>query len=244
MQEHYKKGIKLSRNHKKRTEEDSQELYAIIEIAVEIAKDINNPKAIFAIDFLVDLFEPLISRIAEKTHKKIYELHGYDDIRQEVVINFLILVNRYDKTKTYTKTYFTYYIQNMLGRYVSKWVQNEVTAHNHLEPLTVNLLFMEDNRLHSQNSVYEYLNNFIINKDYIEFMLDKSKSKSKSITNNEICLNYFLGSDSCGQIANRLNISYHAVYQKINDIKEDLADYLNTNKFFGGVITSTGFSIL
>jgi predicted DNA-binding protein YlxM (UPF0122 family) len=67
--------------------------------------------------------------------------------------------------------------------------------------------------------------------------------KSRSDTNKTVCTDYFLGSKSCGEIAENLDISYQAVYEIIKKIKKELRDHLHENKYVNFVKTSTGFKL-
>ena len=53
-------------------------------------------------------------------------------------------------------------------------------------------------------------------------------------------MNLFLGKETCADIAEKLNISYHAVYQKMIGIKEELKIFFNENPYSDLMITSTG----
>jgi RNA polymerase sigma factor (sigma-70 family) len=233
--ENYTKGLKISRNHKKRKLEETEELYAIIKQAVKKARDKESKDTEKAMQFLIELYTPFISSIAFSLFKKVSGSSEFEDVKQEICLNFISLVNKYDETKSE----FSYYIHKMLPRYMIKWINKEMMYNSHMAPFTYNTDLFQDN-IDSSMSVEDYLDSHIINKEYIEFIRKKSNERSKSKTNKEVCLNYFLGPDSISTIAKRLDISYHAVYQKINSIKEDTKEFFHENIFCGYYISSTG----
>lgn len=233
--ENYTKGLKISRNHKKRKLEETEELYAIIKQAVKKAKDKESIDSEKAMKFLIELYTPFISSISFSLFKKVSGSSEFEDVKQEVCLNFISLVNKYDETKSE----FSYYIHKMLPRYMIKWINKEMIYNSHMAPFTYNTDLFQDN-IDSSISVEDYLDSHIINKEYIEFIKKKSNERSKSKTNKEVCLHYFLGPDSISTIAKRLEISYHAVYQKINSIKEDTKEFFHENIFCGYYISSTG----
>lgn len=233
--ENYTKGLKISRNHKKRKLEETEELYAIIKQAVKKARDKESKDTEKAMQFLIELYTPFISSIAFSLFKKVSGSSEFEDVKQEICLNFISLVNKYDETKSE----FSYYIHKMLPRYMIKWINKEMMYNSHMAPFTYNTDLFQDN-IDSSMSVEDYLDSHIINKEYIEFIKKKSNERSKSKTNKEVCLNYFLGPDSISTIAKRLDISYHAVYQKINSIKEDTKEFFHENIFCGYYISSTG----
>jgi RNA polymerase sigma factor (sigma-70 family) len=234
--ENYTKGLKISRNHKKRNTEETEELYLIIKQAVKKARDKESHESEKAMQFLIDLYTPFISSIAFSLFKKVAGSSEFLDVKQEVCLNFISLVNKYDETKSE----FSYYIHKMLPRYMIKWINKEMLYNTHMAPFTYNTDLLHDTAINQETSVEDYLDSYIINKEYIEFIQKKSQEKSKSKTNEEVCLNYFLGPDSISTIAKRLEISYHAVYQKINSIKEDTKDFFHDNVFCSYRISSTG----
>lgn len=231
----YTKGLSISKNYRKRATKDSQELYRIINKAVFIAQDKTHKESEKALQFLINLYTPFISSISYHLFKKLSETLEYSDVEQEVRYNFIFLVGKYKNEKSV----FSYYIKKMLPRYITKWVNKELSYNSRMSFFNnVNIIY--DGVFHSNDAVEDYLMSFITNNEYIAYMNAASLEKSKSRTNEEICLNYFLGSDTISEIAQRLHISYHAVYQKISTKKEDLKEFLKTNPFCGLNITSTG----
>lgn len=234
--EMYTQGLKLSKNHKKRKKEDTEELYKIIKRAIIISQDKTKKECDKAMQFLIELYTPLISSISFSLFKRVTSTVEFDDVKQEVSMMFVFLTDRYNAEKSE----FSYYIYKMLPRYMTKWIKKEMTYQTNMSPFTYNVDLIFDKNLGTSLIVEDYLESFIVHKEYIEFINEKSKQKSKSKTNKEVCLNYFLGADTILQIANRLGISYHAVYQKISSTKEELKDFFHTSVFCGYRITSTG----
>ncbi|HRZ18543.1 MAG TPA: hypothetical protein P5136_00560 [Methanofastidiosum sp.] len=232
----FSKGLKISKNYKKRNSQETQELYKIINKAVVIAKEKEHKESSRAMQFLIDLYTPFISSISFNLYKKLCGTVEFNDIKQEVCYNFIFLVNRYDNSKSE----FSYYIQKMLPRYMIKWVNKELVYYSRQTPLSNNINTYFDETLNSTEAVESYLHSYIVNNEYIDFILKKSEEKSKSKTNKEICLNFFLGSDTIAVIADRLGISYHAVYQKRKSMEEEIKQFFQTNVLCGYRLTTTG----
>ena len=239
MKEYYIKGLKLSKSNKRRTSKETEELYQIINKAAVTAKNREHPHYKQSVEFLLKAFSPLISNIAYITYKKVADIEEYEDVKQEVSYYFVVLIENFDATKSQ----FAYYISKVLYQYMSKWLKKENQYLHAMTPLTIKDMYISDPKWDNYDSVVQYLNNTILNKDYIEFIEKKALEKSKSKTNYEICMNYFLGNESCSDIAKKLNISYHAVYQKIGDIKEDIAKFFETSAYSYVEKTSTGWLI-
>lgn len=239
-QEIFTKGLSLSKNYKKRNHEETHELYRIIDKAVVAAQDKTHRESQKAMQFLIDLYTPFISSVSFNLYKKLSGTVEFLDVKQEVCYNFIFLVDKYN----HEKSEFSYYIQKMLPRYMVKWANKEMIYNSKMSPFTTNTNLIYDTVLNSNEAVENFLMSFIIHNEYITFMNASSLEKSKSRTNEEICLNYFLGSDTISDIAERLHISYHAVYQKISSKKEELRKFFRTNPFCGLDITSTGIHII
>lgn len=234
MQEDYNKALKLSKNHKRRSTVESKELYAIIKKAVEIVQKTDSEKALA---FLVDIYMPFISTLSYRILKRVSSVAELEDVKQEVIWNFITLVRKYDPARAE----FSYYIYKTLPQYIRRWIKNEVKYQNTTFPFTNNADgAILDTILSTPNSVIDYLNSLIINEEFILFMLEQAKKKTRSKANYEICMNLFLGRETCADIAMKLNISYHAVYQKMIGIKEELKIFFNENPYSDLMITSTG----
>ena len=236
----FTKGLSISKNYKKRPIEDTHELYRIINKAAFVAQDKTHRESEKAMQFLIDIYTPFISSVSFNLYKKISGTLELSDVKQEVCCNFIFLVDKYN----HDKSEFSYYIQKMLPRYMIKWVNKELTYNSRMSPFSSNVNLIYDSVLNSDEAVENFLMSFIIHNEYITYMNASSLEKSKSRTNEEICLNYFLGSDTISEIAGRLNISYHAVYQKISSKKENLKDFFRTNPYCGLNITSTGIDVI
>ena len=232
----FKEGKILSKNHSKRTKEDSDKLYRIIEEAVDIACLRNGDRSEQAMNFLINIFMPHITKIAYRIHRKTKESSEFKDIKQEVQLMFITLVDKYKKEKST----FPYYIGRMLPKYMNKWTKRELKYIDSTVNLGDDEDYIVDPMFDSLESSINYLNNFILEKEYIDFIKDSSKKKSRSTTHKEVCLNFFLSNRSCKQIAEIQNISYNAVYEVIGKIKNDLQFFFSDNMFTDYIVSSTG----
>ena len=232
----FTKGLQISKNHKKRSKKETEELYIIIRKAAELAQNKNRKESDKALKFLLDLYTPFISSISYNIYRKVQDTIEFEDVKQEVCYNFVILVNKYNKEKSE----FSYYINNMLPQYMIKWINKEMAYNASVSHYPMNGGVTSDKMLDSAIIDENFLTNHILHNEYEAFILEKSKDKSKSRTNEEVCIKYFLGSETISDIADSLNISYHAVYQKVNIIKEELKEFFHHNAYCGYRITSTG----
>ena len=232
----YKEAHVLSKKYKGRKLKDSEKLYKIIEEAVDIAQLRGGVRSDQAMNFLISIFMPHISKISYRIYSKISESTELTDIKQEVKIMFIILVDKYDKTKST----FPYYIGRWLPKYMNKWAKKEKKYIDKTAPLTINEDFLIDPVLDGLDSSLNYLNSKILEKEYISFIEQSAERYSRSQTHKEVCLKYFLSNSSCKEIADELNISYHAVYEVIGKIKDDLQYFFNGNAFTDYSISSTG----
>jgi RNA polymerase sigma factor (sigma-70 family) len=228
----YEKGVELSRNFKKRTSEQTSELYRLIKQAVMDAQDPQHPESDKALLFITVLFDPLVKKVSSRIYPFVSKYEEFEDVLQETYAAFINLVYQYNPLISS----FPYYVNNMLPKQVKAWSQK--TRKKASSPIDVTIV---DNRLvdpmmDSKDTVYDKYNGLILEKEYEEFILKRAEKKAKSGTVKEVCYSYFLGGDTCSQIAERLNISYHAVYEVIKRIEKELRKFLEEDSF-------TGFSI-
>lgn len=219
------KNAKVSRNFENRTELETQELYDTIKEAVLCAQDPQNDDSDKALAFIVFVFDPLIRKIAGKIYFYIKDCEEYEDILQETYATFIRLVYGYNPSISA----FPYYIKNMLPRQVKAWSQR--TKRKSYIPVDTVIVdnAIADPFMNSKDSVYERYNSYVMQEEYKEFIMQRAERKTKSNTVKEVCYNYFLGSSSCTQLAKKLGISYHAVYEIIQRIKLELQVFLEEN---------------
>lgn len=233
----YEEGLYISRNFEKRNKEDTERLYKIIQHAVDVAQQKEDDKDVAeALNFVVILYEPLIKKISAKTYCHLSRKTDFSDVLQEAYATFITLLYKYDKSISS----FSYYIGLMLKQRMKRWAEKESLY----DKTTVVSSFTDHISAHpkfnSSESVDAYLNGYILIQDYIDFMLERSQRQSRSTTVSEVCKKYFLGSSTCSQIAAELGISYHAVYEIIGKIKNELKIFFDDNIFASYAITSTG----
>lgn len=222
----YKEATALSRAFSKRSLADSQKLYAYINRAVSEANDVEHPQSQRSIDFIIKLYEPYIKKVSTSVYMKLRTHYAFEDIFQEITVIFLKLLYRYKEKKSS----FSYYMYNFLPQYVKLWVnqQNKVSwssvDHTILEN-TINPMF-------EFFDVADYYHAAMLEEECIKFIKERSLKFARSNTVFEVCTNYFLGNQTCSEISDNLNISYHAVYEVINKIKKELYEFLKTSKFY------------
>ncbi len=225
----YKRGINLSKNFQVRTSEETTELYALIKEAVLLAQDPQNMNADESLAFVIYIFDPLIRKVASKIYPHIKDYEEYDDTLQETYVTFIHLVYGYDPNIAT----FPYYVRNMLPRQVRAWSQRTRKKSSCPVDMIIVDNKLVDPTLNKQDAVYDRYNSLIFEKEYEDFILQRAKKKAKSDTVKEVCYNYFLGKLTCSQIADKLGISYHAVYEVIQRINKELKVFLSENSFTG-----------
>jgi len=239
----YEKAVRLSRNFNSRSAEDTKELYGIIQRAVKLAqrgkednigrndREVKRAKA-----FLLEVYEPYIKKMAGKYFPSVETPLDFEDVIQEVYLIFLSLINKYDENISS----FSYYINLMLPQYMSVWVHKI----NSTVYVPVDIKIVEATLCHpafdSSVKVYDYLNGWILEKEFVSFIEERSMKSSRSETVKEVCDKIFLGNTTCSELATELGISYHAVYEIINKIKMELRHFFNENLFSEYTVTSTG----
>lgn len=233
----YDEGISISRNFDKRSKEDTERLYKIIQHSVDVAQqeDSEEDKK-NALNFLVVLYEPLIKKISSRIYCYLSSSVEFFDVLQESYATFISLLYKYDQNISS----FSYYIGLMLNQRMSRWAEKESLYGK------TNIVSSMSEQIHphplfnSSDAVDSYLNGYILIQDYIDFIVERSQKPSRSSTVREVCEKYFLGKKTCSQIANDLNISYHAVYEIIGKIKNELKIFFHDSIFSSYNITSTG----
>ena len=237
-QETYEEGITISRNYENRTTADTERLYAIIISAVTYAQDSEDARNVDALKFLVTLYEPHMRKVASKLYNSLRGVMDYYDIVQEIYTMFLTLLYKYDPKRAA----FTYYIGVMLPQHMQRWAEKELLHAS--TNITVNMqdYTIPDIAYNDINSVDDRMTSYIITRDYMQFIQARSERQARSGTVKEVCDKHFLGKSTCSEIARDLNISYHAVYEIIGKIKNELRLFFHNNKFSTYVMSSTGYA--
>lgn len=225
-EESFDKSAKLSRNFETRTAIETQELYETIKSAVICAQDPQNEDSDKALAFIVYVFNPLIKKIASKIYLYIKDYEEYEDTLQETYAIFIKLVYGYNPMIAT----FPYYIRDMLPRQVKAWSQRtKKKSQFPLDTLVVNQ-FLADPLMSTQDNVYSRHNSYVLHQEYEEFIKKRAEKKTiKTSTVKEVCYNYFLGHSTCTEISKKLGISYHAVYEVIHRIRDELKIFLEDN---------------
>ena len=234
--EKFKVGLELSKNYSKRTDEDTQLLNEIILSAIELIHTEDRHKDI-AINFLVTIFEPLIKKSASKIYSKFKPTIEYEDILQECYLLFLKLVNKYNPDEAPFSWYVNYFLPQSLyvwGRATKKSQHIQIDFNG---DIPYDHAFSNYNR----DSMEEF-DFYILEKEYIKFMETRSIKKSRSTTSKIVCEKFFLGGVNCTDISHEIGISYQAVYEIINRIKDEFKIFLQDSKYSPFVLTSTGYS--
>lgn len=232
----YHEGMNISRNFEHRQERDTRKLYDIIKQAIVLIQDGNSYEREKATCFLVELFEPYVRKISGKLYRNLQGAQDYGDILQETYTMFLTLLNKYNPKVSA----FSYYIGVMLPQHMNRWAEKEVTYNNYNTSVDMEEYSLVDPSFKNADVVSDYLNAFVLTREYQEFIQIRAKRQSRSGTVSQVCYRYFLGSDSCSEIARDLGISYHAVYEIIGKIKKELQQFFYASAFSGCIISSTG----
>jgi len=229
-------GIEISRNFEKREEKDTKRLYEIIARAVTIYQTGDDKDREKALLYLTKLFEPLLRKISKKIYDNINSYHEYEDVLQETYLMFYSLVSRYNSKRSA----FSYYIGIMLPQHMNRWAEREIINNKINILVDLEEYVITDPSFNSHNSVFEQLNAFVLTHEYQEFIRQRALRHSRSSTVREVCNRFFLGSDTCSEIARDLGISYHAVYEIIGKIKKEIKVFLQDSSFSGYLVSSTG----
>lgn len=235
-QQKYNLGVEISKNFEHRNEEDTQLLYQIIQEAAELIQTGTDKQKDVAMGFVVSVYEPYIKKLSSKIYQKVKKYIEYDDVLQETYTIFIQLIYRYKKEIAS----FSYYVTFVLPQHMYVW--STKVKKSYQAPIDTSLLeekitnpFLKD-----EDAVFNYLVSRILENDYVTFIEDRAKKKSRSSTVQHVCYDYFLGSKSCSTIASELNISYHAVYEIIGKIKKELKVFLHESVYTDIELTSTG----
>ena len=229
-------GISISRNFEDRKSSDTERLYTIIKEAVVFIKEGTDEEQTKALAFITELFEPLMRKISSKIYNYLRGSLEYTDVLQETYTMFLTLLDRYNPERAS----FSYYIGSMLPQHMKRWAEKEVFHHNVNIAIDIKDYTIVDPLFNSMESVEEQLNAFVLTREYKSFIRKRAKRPSRSNTVREVCHKYFLGENTCQEIATDLGISYHAVYEIIGKIKDELRQFFHNSVFSEYYMTSTG----
>lgn len=189
---------------------------------------------------MTKVYEPYIKTIAGKYYPYVETKFEFEDVLNEVYVIFLVLLKKYDSMISS----FSYYIKKMLPKNVYVWV-DKVNSHKYI---TIDVQAVEETLFYMGmddcDTVFSYFNTAILEKDYVDFIVERSKKSNRSDTVRQVCNNIFLGSMTCSELASQLDITYHAVYEVMNKIKRELMAFFGKNIYSGVTITSTGFKFV
>lgn len=227
----YQKSKDLSKNYSSRSNEESSQLYATIQEAVSIVqfyqdKDSGGEESL---QFLTAVFEPLLKKTAGFVHKFVYKHEDFNDVLQETYLKFIELTYQYDPAISQ----FSYYVKTMLTKQMRAWSKKQK---RHV-PASVDIAIINnllvDHSLCDVDTVYMQFNELILIEEFNDFIEDRACKKARSSTVKEVCYKYFLGTHSCKQIAEELQISYHAVYEVIKRIEKEYKVFLEQDSIIG-----------
>lgn len=228
--------LQISRNFDSRSAEDTKKLYKIIQSAAKIAQDTSNKNSDAALQFLVELYNPLIKKVATRLFLGLGYFTEYIDILQEAYVIFIQLLEKYDASVAS----FSYYVGVMLPQRMNRWAEKEY-AYMANNVITDTKEFpIIDPITGDTDSVSNYLDSYVVMQEYSDFIKKRAERISRSDTVRVVCYDYFLGSRTCSQISQSLGISYHAVYEIIGKIKKELKVFFNESHFSGYWFSSTG----
>jgi len=233
MKEKYARALVLSRNFNSRTLEETKELYKTIQQAVAFVQK-KGEESEAAATFLAKIYEPYIKKITGKFYPFVDSKLEFEDVLQEAYALFMVLIFKYNKKIAS----FSYYIKSMLPKHVDVWTK-KINDTNRFS--SIDIRSVEDTIYHPYTENSEgYFESKILEQEYINFIIERSKRSSRSDTVREVCNKIFLGNTTCSDLAKELNISYHAVYEIMNKIKAELKWFFSANQFSEFTMTSTG----
>jgi len=232
----YHEGMSISRNFEHREEKETRKLYDIIKKAILIIQEDSPYEREKATYFIIELFEPYIRKISNKLYRNLHGAQDYCDILQETYTMFLTLLSKYNPKISA----FSYYIGVMLPQHMNRWAEKEVLYNSVNTSVDMEEYSLADPLFSNANVVSDYLNAYVLTREYQEFIKLRAARQSRSGTVSQVCYRYFLGSDSCSEIARDLGISYHAVYEIIGKIKKELQQFFYASVFSGCIVSSTG----
>lgn len=218
--------VKLSKNYKSRSDDETKCLYSYIQSLTDEAKSLDDKISKEAINDLIILFTPIILKFSSIFYQKVKDQYEYDDVLQEGYCLFILCIHNYDKNLSM----FLYYIKSTYPFCFSTWVKTIKKQSDHLSdtPFTD----MVHPHLDDDDKIF---NNFMENlyaREYVNFIKKLSLKYSKTDTHRIVCEKYFLGNNTCLELASELNVSYHAIYDCIRKIKRDLNYFIKNNKDF------------
>ena len=228
----------ISRRHKTRNSEEAEELYNYIYLLVQDVQGTDDKAAKEAITCLVELFKPKIYKVVKFLYPVYRSIMELDDFVQECHIEFIALVMNYNPELSK----FSHYIDIMLHQNVRSHIKQQA---KHLFN-TVDISDMElshPDYADGDASMQRFLAH-MYSDEYIKFITAYSKKATKTDTLKVVCDKYFLGNNSCKEIAEELNISYHAVYDYITKIKKELNYFIRHNPMFDYYFAPDGHVIL
>lgn len=119
----------------------------------------------------------------------------------------------------------------MLPQHLSRWAEKELVQSSYNVITDMKEYAIADPALGDRDLVDAYLNSYVFTQEYENFIMDRADRQSRSNTGKVVCYRFFLGGSSCSEIAKDLGISYHAVYEIIGRIKEELKEFLMKSAF-------------
>lgn len=228
--EQLEESCELSKNHTTRTKSQSSTLYCTIQAAVALVQHYRgSDESAEPLSFLTVIFEPLIKDSAYNVYKFSNQREEYDDILQQCYLFFIELVYAYDSSISQ----FAYFVKSMLQRQLNAWSKKQAKKFApSIDSEIVNNTLV-DPSLCDANTVYLKFNEAILKKEMDEFMEIRANKKARSITVKTVCYKYFMGTHTCKQISEELEISYHAVYEVIKRIERDYREFLKEHSIIG-----------
>ena len=223
----YVEGITLSRKFKNRNDESTEKLYSIIKKAIILIQAGTDAERDEATIFMLRLFRPHVRRVATKIYRSVKGIVEFEDVLQETYTLFLSLLNRYNSSISA----FSYFIGVMLPQHMNRWAEKEITQGSLNVFTDMGEYVIVDPLLGSRDNVDTYLNLYVFNNEYEKFILERAERQSRSSTVKVVCNKFFLGGSSCSEIARSLGISYHAVYEIIGKIRDELKEHLLNSAF-------------
>ena len=224
----YEQGIKISKNYDNRDLEATKILYVLLqEASLKAQVGATLKERDRALAFLVEVFTPLVTKVASKIYQKYNTSQEYEDVMQDTFLTYILLIKKYD----YNKATFAYFIKDNLERsmntHAKRYYDHKCTPTDSLE--LENML--NESLKEKREDSFDEFDELILKQEYDNFIKEQAEKKSKTNTNRIVCERYFLGKETVQTIANDMGLSYQAIYLITKRIKKELEYFFHESKF-------------
>ena len=224
----YNQGIEISKNYDNRDLEATKILYVLLqEASLKAQIGLTQKEKDRALTFLVEVFTPLVTKVASKIYQKYNSAQEYEDVLQDTYLTYILLIKKYD----YNKATFAYFIKDNLERSMNTHAKRYYST-NTIPTDSVELeTMMNESLKEKREDPFNAFDELILKQEYDVFIKEQAEKKSKTDTNRIVCERYFLGKETVQTIANDMGLSYQAIYLITKRIKKELEYFFHYSKF-------------